>query len=357
MPTSPRPRSRKSPEPTARSRRLAGPRRPSLPPPRPPRPKPLPGISPRAFEHPADTAAMAALRKVPGLEPVARKLFSAIGDRSLRLAFLGSAVRVDQHQFPAVFERYRKAARLLDVHPLPELYLAQTPFVNAGAMGLGKPFIVLNSGSLDLLTEDELQFILGHELGHVLSGHALFKTVLRLVLRLSLVLVSIPVGSAALFALSAALLEWDRKSELSADRAGLLATQDPSVGLSALMKMAGGGHTDEMSLPEFLEQAREYEEAGNVADSVLKLLHLTGQSHPFPVLRLAELKRWAEGDEYERIVGGEYPRRSETAEPSLLDDLKRSAGSYRERFETSQDPLWKTLRDLLDEVRRRAGKL
>jgi hypothetical protein len=110
-----------------------------------------------------------------------------------------------------------------------------------------------------------------------------------------------------------------------------------------------------MDLAEFLEQAREYEEAGSLADSVLKLLHLTGQSHPFPVLRIAELKSWAESEEYERILGGDYPRRSETAEPSLVDELKRSAESYRERFETSRDPLWKTLRDLIDEVKRRAA--
>ncbi len=322
---------------------------------RPPRPRRFPGISARAFQHPADAAALGALRRVPGFDFALRKLFGLVGDRSLRLAFLGSAVRVTPHQFGAVHEEYRKAADALDVKPLPELFVAQTPFVNAGALGLGEPFVVLQSGTLDLLEPLELRFLLGHELGHVLSGHGLYKTMLRILLRLSSAALSLPAGGAAVLALSAALLEWDRKSELSADRAGLLAVQDLDAALAVQMKLAGGGRAGEMSVVEFLEQAREYEEAGSVVDSVFKLLHLTGQTHPFPVLRLRELKTWAESDAYAEILDGTYARRSEEKESSFVDELKRSAASYGESFRESRDPLVSYLRELVEELRRRTG--
>lgn len=320
---------------------------------RPPRARRFPGISARAFQHPADAAALVALKRVPGFDLALSKIFALFGDRSLRLAFLASAVRVSPHQFAFVHAEYEKAADALDVSPLPELYVAQTPFVNAGAIGLGKPFVVLNSGTLDLLEPKELRFLLAHELGHVLSGHGLYKTMVRLLVRLSTAALAVPVGGPAIFALTLALLEWDRKSELSADRAGLLAVQDLDVAMRVQMKLAGGGRTDEMSVAAFLEQAREYEEAGSVVDSLHKLLHLTGQTHPFPVLRLSELKKWAESDEYERIVSGEYPLRTDDKETTFKDQVRRTAASYREQLAESRDPLLRWLRDALEELRRR----
>lgn len=322
--------------------------------PRPQRARRFPGISARAFQHPADAAALLALKKVPGFDLVLSKLFALVGDRALRLGFLASSVRVSPHQFGFVWEEYERAADALDVSPIPELFVAQTPFVNAGAMGLGKPFVVLNSGTLDLLEPRELRFLLAHELGHVLSGHGLYKTMLRLLVRLSTAALAVPAGAPAVLALTLALLEWDRKSELSADRAGLLALQDLDVALRVQMKLAGGGRTDEMSVAAFLEQAREYEEAGSVVDSVHKLLHLTGQTHPFPVLRLAELKTWASSEEYERILSGDYPLRTEEREATLGDEIRRTAAGYREQLATSRDPLVRWVRDALEGLRSRA---
>jgi len=313
----------------------------------------LRGLSARAFEHPGEAAALAALRAVPGFDFVLKRFFSLVGDRALRVAFLGSAVRVGPHQFPALHAEYLKAGRILDVSPLPELFVAQTPFVNAGAIGLGKPLIVLNSGSLDLFDGPELRFLLGHELGHVLGERVLYKTMLRLLLRITTASLAVPLGGAAVLAIAAALMEWDRKSELSADRAGLLAVQDADVVYRAQMKMAGGGRTDEMDLADFLEQAREYEEGGSVVDSLFKLVQLSGRTHPFPVARVAELYRWVESGAYDAILAGEYPRRGKEAPASLLDELQKTAASYAESFESSRDPLVTFLRGLMGEVRRR----
>ncbi len=311
----------------------------------------LEAISSRAWEHPADRAALEAMRKLPGFSLALRKIFGAVSDRSLRLATLASAVRVDERQFADVRELYLEACAVLDVDEPPELFVAQTPLVNAGAIGVEKPFIVLNSGTLSLLEPDELQFVLAHELGHVLSGHVPYKTMLRLLLRLSILILSIPLGGAAIMALTTALLEWDRKSELSADRAALLGTQNPELAQRVNMKLAGGGRTRDMSVDAFLDQAREYEEGGSVLDGVIKLLNLVGRTHPFPVLRLAELQRWQDSGDYERILEGEYERRGGEELPSVLSDLKASGESYADEFANSKDPLARWLQDRGRDVR------
>jgi len=306
----------------------------------------FPRISPRAYEHPADRAALVALRRVPGFDLLLRKLLGTIGDRSLRYAFLASAVRVDEHQFPAIHATFLEACRVLDVDPVPELYVAQTPIVNAGAVGVDRPFIVINSGTVSLMSPAELQFILGHELGHVLSGHVLYKTMIRLLLRMTTLALAIPLGGVALYGITTALLEWDRKSELSADRAGLLVVQDPELALRVNMKLAGGGHTDEMDVDAFIAQAEEYRSSGNVVDGVVKLLNLIGRTHPFPVLRLAELKKWVDSGDYEKILSGDYPCRVDDDTASLYGELKASSQSYKEDLEGSADPLVSLVRGL-----------
>jgi Zn-dependent protease with chaperone function len=298
----------------------------------------LPGLSPQAYEHPSDRAALRALRALPGFDTVVRRLFGTMGERALRLAFLGSAVRVSARQLPSVHERHLEACAILDVDPPPELFVAQAPFVNAGTIGVDRPFIVVHSGTLGLLDADELRFLLGHELGHVLSGHALYKTMLRLLLRTSSVAFSVPVGGAALLTITAALLEWDRCSEFSADRAGLLATQSPELARRVTMKLAGGTH--DLNLEELLVQAEEYRSSGAVADSVLKILNLLGQPHAFPVLRMAELSGWASSGAFEQIRCGRYLTRAEAPPPrSLYQDLLVASRGYGAALVSSGAPV------------------
>ena len=301
-------------------------------------------ISPRAYEHPADRAALVTLRKIPGFDLVLRKLFGAVGERSLRLIHLASAARVGPDQFPQLWGDYLEACAILDIAEPPELYVTQTPFVNAGAIGVDHPFVVINSAMMSLLDRDELRCILGHELGHCISGHALYKTMLRLLIRLTILALQVPVGGLALYTIIAALMEWDRKSELSADRAGLLVCQDLDVAVRVQMKLAGGGMTDQMNVDAFVRQAEEYEGHGSVIDGMMKVVNLMGRTHPFPVLRTRELNRWVEAGEYQAILGGEYERRTTGERPSVYQEVLRSASAYREDVEISSDPLMVAIR-------------
>lgn len=311
-------------------------------------------ISSRTFEHPADRAALTTLRKVPGLDLVLRKLVGLIGEKRLRAICMGGSVKVNERQFPALCKIYDECVEILDMPDKPDLFVSQTPFVNAGAVGADNPFMVLNSGSLSLFSEDELRFILGHELGHILSGHVLFKTMLKLLLQLSITRLGIPLSGLAISAIIAALSEWDRKSELSCDRAGLLCLQDPDVAYNVFMRMAGGKTVDQMSLDEFIVQAETYESGGDQLDSLAKILSLSRRSHPFPVLRLAVLKRWVEGEEYQRILSGEYRKRADDADASVAEELSESAKSYKETVADSRDPLLQSLREAGENI---LGKL
>ena len=303
-------------------------------------------ISSRAWEHPADRGALNALRQLRGFDFVVKKLFALWNERALRLVYVGSAVRVDHRQFARVYQCYMEAAAALDVRDLPDLYVYADPNPQGMAIGLDKPFIVITSGMVDLLDDDELRFVLGHELGHAVSGHALYTTMLLRLLNMSGAWSWIPFGALGLRAIVAALFEWQRKAELSGDRAGLLATQDPAAALRWHMKRAGGGHLDDLDITAFRAQGEEYLASPDVRDSVLKLLLLEARSHPFMVVRSAELQRWVDDGAYTRILGGDYPRRSDDGQPSFRQDVKDATDHYSTTFARSQDALASLLRDV-----------
>ena len=173
------------------------------------------------------------------------------------------------------------------------------------AIGKDRPFIVLTTGLVNLNDEEELRFVVGHELGHILSGHAVYRTMLLILIQLSIRIAWMPIGYLGLRAIIWGLEEWFRKSEVSCDRAGLLAGQDVDAARRALMKLAGGPQLSELNPDAFREQAREYDAVPDLRDSILKLLQLQGNTHPFAVVRFAAAR--PVGDR--RVVRGDPVRR------------------------------------------------
>ena len=299
----------------------------------------LTGISSRAYEHPADRSALVALRKLSGFDTLLRKLFGLFNERAFRLTYLAGAVRVSERQFPHIHEMVRDGAYILDLPDVPECYVLQTPIVNAMALGRDKPFIVLNTGLVELLDPEELRAVIGHELGHILSGHAVYRTMLLFLIQLAARIAWMPIGYLGLRGIIWGLEEWFRKSELSCDRAGLLAGQDLDASRRVLMKLAGGAQLSELNPDAFREQAHEYDAVPDLRDSILKILQLQGTTHPFAVVRFAELDYWATHGEYDRILGGDYPRRDTDGSASVGEEVKNAAKAYQDSWNRSQDPL------------------
>jgi len=283
-------------------------------------------ISPQAWEHPADRAALNALRKIPGFDLALRKIFGMFGERAIRLAFKANAVRVSEKQYAWIHERTLRVCEIMDLKEIPEVYVSQTPLVNAGAVGMSDPFIVLNSSMLEVLDRDEVEAVLAHEVGHILSGHVLYRTLLLLIMQLAMF--RYPIAGLALLPILWALLEWYRKSELSCDRAALLAVQDKEIVMSSLMKLAGGTRGETLDLDEFIAQSEEYREGGDLLDSVYKVLNVIGATHPFSVVRVAELRDWIDTGAYDRIMTGDYPRRSDEDLKPYREDLAEAAKGY-----------------------------
>ena len=302
------------------------------------KPKIFRGISPRAFEHEADRAALASLRKMAGFESLLKKVVGAFGEKRLRLLFLANAVRINEKQNPELHETFVEACEILDLEIVPELYVTQSPDLNAMAVGIDQPFVVVNSAMVDSCSHEELRCVLGHEAGHILSGHALYRTMLVVLLRTMQAIMPRAILVMALPILLA-LQEWSRKSELSADRAGLLVSQDLEVSLQVCLKLAGGGDISNYNLEEFEKQAEEYHNEGTGTDTLFKFLNLMWFSHPFPVLRILEMKKWHASEQYRRILAGDYRHRREYEESDMKKDIREGVEIYRESVSDGKESL------------------
>jgi hypothetical protein len=191
----------------------------------------------------------------------------------------------------------------------------------------------------------------------VLSGHAVYRTMLLNLINLAQRIAWMPIGYLGLRAIIWGLEEWFRKSELSCDRAGLLVGQDLDASRRVLMKLAGGSRLAEMNADAFHEQAHEYDAVPDLRDSLLKILQLQGQTHPFAVVRYAELDNWAASGAYERILGGDYPRREDDRSTSFGDEVRSAAKAYQESWSRSEDPLIGMVRGGLGNVARAGSGL
>lgn len=310
-------------------------------------------ISPRAYQHPADRAASAALSRVPYLDEVVRRLVSVGYERALRAASLGSAVRLGQEQLPGVWVLHREVFNCLDIDQVPDLYLTQFPVANAFTFGSGKPVVVMNSELIRLLDDDGRRVVLAHEAAHVHSDHVLYRTALVILIRLG-ASVRLPIlAGLPLMAITMALLEWSRAAELSCDRAAALVTRDPQAVSRALMTIAAGEAADDLNLDAFIAQGQDYEEKGSGLERLTKMMQDLQVTHPMPVRRVRMLLDWVHSGEYDAMVRGDYLRRGD--EPSAREEASAAASHYGERIGdaiqsagSSVSELGKQLGDWLD---------
>ncbi len=279
--------------------------------------QPLAGIAPEAYRHPLDQQATTSLRSVPGVEVAISKLSRFGLEQLLYVEMCASAVKVTEKQCRPIHNLLLEACRILDVPFVPALFLTQTPIVNAFAMGRENPTMVLHTGLVEHLTDEELLGVIAHELGHIHCGHTIYQLMLLLLdLAARYGGKWLGMGDALSLPLQMALLEWVRKAEFTADRAAVLVTQNPDVVFSALFKLTGGSPKifEMMDRDEYLKQAEEYDrpDVGRL-DKFYKTMLESGKTHPIPVLRAREVLRWGTGEQYHDIVSGKYVRRDKNS--------------------------------------------
>ncbi len=310
----------------------------------------LADLSPKAYEHPADRAATAALRQIPFLDQVIRKLFALGVELAYRQQLLGNSIEIGPNQLPELWSSCQSCFHTLDLEPVAPLYILQTPEVNAMAFGVDQPMILLQSGLVSILEPDELKAVIAHEVGHIHSQHVLYSTVLSLILVLPTI--GMPLGNLPLQALRLALLEWSRAAELTCDRAAALVVRDPRILCRTLMKLAGGS-VPGLNVDAFIQQASRYESWDDSLARGLRFFDEVSTTHPNAVRRVSELIRWIQCGSYDQIISGNYVRRGQEPPPTV--EFERAVHFYSDHFsrllQDTGDGLQQLSRNLTDWLR------
>ncbi|XP_039133932.1 uncharacterized protein LOC120270918 [Dioscorea cayenensis subsp. rotundata] len=256
------------------------------------------------FRHPLDKQNTLLLRAIPGLKDLGKALLGPVTEEVMFLENIGTSVLVTENQLSELYQLLIEAAKVLNIEA-PDLYVRQNPSPNAYTLAISgrKPFIVVHTSLVGLLTKRELQAVLAHELGHLKCDHGLWLTFANIV---TLGAYSIP-GLGGLIAqrLEEQLFRWIRAAELTCDRAALLVAQDPKVVISVLMKLAGGcpSLSEQLNVDAFLEQARSYDKASSSPIGwYIRNAQTSQLSHPLPVLRAREIDEWSRSQQYKLLL-------------------------------------------------------
>jgi Zn-dependent protease with chaperone function len=266
----------------------------------------LTGLRPQAYEHPLDRKTLDALEKFTTFDALIRKCNEYGFERLLRVQLMGSYLRASRDSFPDLYAMVQDACDVLDLPRRPALYI-QPGGINAFTAGVDQPIVVLNAGLIDTLTEDQLRFVIGHELGHIKSGHVFYYQMALLLPIIASILDTATLGLGGVFSagMQVALLRWQRMSELTADRAGLLVCQDVNAVIESMMRLSGlpNRFADSVNTEDFIAQAREFQSFdSDKLDWIAKFLSGVGQTHPWTVMRAHELLAWVDTGDFDRIL-------------------------------------------------------
>lgn len=257
-------------------------------------------LNPSDFIHPEDAAALRTLESIPGFPALVKK-FLQIGLEQMQYGVnMASTIRLSPTQLPHLYNHLPPICKKLGIAE-PEFYLEMNPEPNAWTFGDTKIYITMTSGLVELLNDEELDAVLAHECGHILCRHVLYHSLAEYVLR--------GVDSLGLLGKLAipfqmALYYWYRKSELSCDRAGAIVTSPQAVA-SAMARLSGGPKeiTAKINLNEWMRQADIYDQIYNdgVWNKTLQIYVTMARSHPFSAVRVREIMKWGDTEQYRRI--------------------------------------------------------
>ena len=285
----------------------------------------FPGLNAEEFQHPLDRKALKNLMRMKGFDLLTKKVLEWGLERVERLRLLSSGLKVTERQCPTIHRVFIDCCEILDVEP-PELFI-ESGGANSYTTGYTKPAVVLTTGLVNLMDEDELYFVLGHELGHVKCGHVLYMMMARHIGQIMEWIGQMTLGAGKLVGkgVELALLEWSRKAEFSADRAGLIAAQSEEAALSAFMKLMVPARRvwNEVDKGEILRQAEEFDEVSR-SDLLMRFYRVyygLGMTHPWIVLRAREAVSWAYSPQYKSILS-----RGVSREEAERAREKRAAG-------------------------------
>lgn len=214
----------------------------------------------------------------------------------------GEGINITNESLPKMHQQLVDACQILGVNEIPtystDWEYAPYHFSN----GEKHRRIVMMSGSADLFTDDEMMFVLGHELGHMACGHKPYHMLLE---TFYMPFVNDAAFKAWASIIKLPLMEWYRISDYTADRMGLLCCQDINAAITTMIKKAGLPKKcyNNIDVQGFIQQAREFEEKfTDTMDRVVKVLSIRSAEFPWLVVRAGKLYDWYHSDEYKQII-------------------------------------------------------
>lgn len=259
-------------------------------------------VDPSAFQWAQDGSAMAKLRSIGPLNSAARGISDKVGRRWIEVTLNG--IRLGNDQFPAIYSQAVRAAQLLGLAYMPDVYLSGEQAWDAATYGSDKEsFLVIGTALVSNFQGDELLFLLAREMGHVRAGHALWKTVIHFLVgaqgpskgMMSGGILSMIVNPFNMIedAIELPLLAWARQAEITADRAGLLAVGSEEVARRALLSWAMKSSLlyRHLNVEAWLrQQAEDY-------DETMRMSEMVQSSTPYITRRLNLLSDFARSPE------------------------------------------------------------
>lgn len=275
----------------------------------------LADIDPDSFAHPHDLKASQALREVPFLDKLLEHISRLRVEQQWRAHHMKSSIRLGPRQLPTLWRLVNEVAERFDM-PVPHAYVSAEGGTNAFAFGLHEHSVLLTTGLVDLMDDRELKAILGHELGHILCRHMLYRRV-GMALANGAVVTSILADlmpfKALQVPLEALFRTWSRAAEYTADRAALLVLDDPEALVSCLSKLAGVPRRflGEFDAHAFADQAVEHQAESSLWTRIVTFDMGVFRTHPEPTQRALAAIEWYGSDQHRDICAGRYARRVE----------------------------------------------
>lgn len=214
----------------------------------------------------------------------------------------GEGINITNESLPKMHQQLVDACQILGIKEIPtystDWEYAPYHFSN----GEKHRRIVMMSGSADLFTDEEMMFVLGHELGHMVCGHKPYHMLLE---TFYMPFVNDAAFKAWASIIKLPLMEWYRISDYTADRMGLLCCQDINAAITTMIKKAGLPKKcyNNIDVQSFVQQARDFEaNFTDMMDRVVKVLSIRSAEFPWLVVRAGKLYDWYHSDEYKQII-------------------------------------------------------
>ena len=291
----------------------------------------LKGLRSETYEHPFDRQALISLQQMPGVSLLFKKINEYGIDRLYTFICNSNNIRVNNRNFPEIHWAFIEACKILEIEPVPELYLMHgTGFIKLLTIGVKNPIVIINIDGIKELTFEELVFVFGHELGHIKSQHLLYHQVAFILPALGKVIANSTLGIGGLITngVELALYQWVIMAKLTSDRAGLLACQNQDVAITALIKLGGlpAEYLNSAVIEDFIEQAYNFnsDNLDNI-DKITKAFSFMESTRPWAVLRMSELLKWIDAGEDIALIEGTNLKVTEgVGEWGFLESWERS---------------------------------